>query len=241
MVQQRMVHNRFRARMSTTREELTPILAPVRHVLLDFDGPVCSVFASIPASDIARDLRGELWGEKTPDWAKSESDPLALLHRIDEERPDLVPQADDLLMRLEEKAAVGARPTPGSVAFLKACAAGGRSVWLVSNNARSAMTGYLAAHGLDRYVADQFGRIAGKPSSMKPSPQLLYAAMRAAGADARECVFVGDAVRDVQAADAAGMVAIGYANKPGKAERMVNAGAAAIVTSMSDLAAAIPR
>ena len=67
-------------------------------------------------------------------------------------------------------------------------------------------------------------------------------AMRAAGAEgARECVFVGDAVRDVQAADAAGMVAIGYANKPGKAERMVNAGAAAIVTSISDLAAAIPR
>lgn len=150
-------------------------------------------------------------------------------------------RADSHLIRLEEKAAVGARPTPGSVAFLKACAAGGRSVWLVSNNASSAMNNYLAAHGLDRYVAGRFGRVPGSPSSMKPSPQLLVAAMRAAGASSGECVFVGDAVRDIEAAHAAGMEAIGYANKPGKAERLAGAGAAAVVTSMNDLAAAVAR
>ena len=191
MVQQRVVHNRLRARMSTAREELAPILAPVRHILLDFDGPVCSVFASVPASDIARDLRGELWGEKTPDWAKSESDPLALLHRIDEERPDLVPQADDLLMRLGGKGGGRCASNPRKRGLSQGLR-GRRAFRLASEQQRTLSDDGLPCgeHGLDRYVADQFGRIAGKPSSMKPSPQLLYAgnARRRSGGCERVCL-----------------------------------------------------
>ena len=35
-------------------------------VLLDFDGPVCSVFSGIPAPDVARRLRAELTGPLPP-------------------------------------------------------------------------------------------------------------------------------------------------------------------------------
>ncbi|WP_234361448.1 HAD family hydrolase [Plantactinospora sp. BB1] len=52
----------------------------------------------------------------------------------------------------------------------------------------------------------------------------------------RDCLLVGDSLSDIQAARAAGVVAIGYANKPGKRERF---GAAdAVIDSMADLVAA---
>ncbi|PJN40779.1 HAD family hydrolase [Streptomyces sp. CB02959] len=225
--------------MSAAPEELASVLAPVRHVLLDFDGPVCSVFAGFPAPDVARRMVELLSGPDGPPPGCEESDPLALLRRIAEEREDLVPVADEVLARLEVEAVDRAQPTPGGVAFLEACAASGRSVWMVSNNATVAIDRYLSTHGLGRFVAGQFGRVSGQPKSMKPSPRLLSAAMGAAEAKPSDCIFVGDAVRDVEAAHAAGMEAIGYANKPGKDAALTEAGAVAVVTSMDDLARAI--
>ncbi|MEU7177264.1 MULTISPECIES: HAD family hydrolase [Streptomyces] len=225
--------------MSATPEELASVLAPVRHVLLDFDGPVCSVFAGFPAADVARRLVEALSGPDGPPPGHEESDPLAMLRRIADEREDLVPVADEHLARLETEAVDRARPTPGGVEFLEACAASGRSVWMVSNNATVAIERYLGTHELGRLVAGQFGRVSGEPKSMKPSPRLLTAAMRAAHAKPGTCIFVGDAVRDVEAAHAAGMEAIGYANKPGKDAALTNAGAVAVVTSMEDLARAV--
>ena len=46
---------------------------------------------------------------------------------------------------------------------------------------------------------------------------------------------------DIEAAHAAGVPCIGYANRPGKAEALAAAGADAIVTDMSDLAAVLSR
>ncbi|MFC9742943.1 HAD family hydrolase [Streptomyces noursei] len=225
--------------MSAAPEVLASALAPVRHVLLDFDGPVCSVFAGFPAPDVARRLVELLSGPDGPPPGHEESDPLALLRRIADEREDLVPMADETLARLEVAAVDQAQPTPGGVAFLEACAASGRSVWMVSNNATAAINRYLSAHGLGRLVAGQFGRVSGQPKSMKPSPRLLSAAMEAAEAKPSDCIFIGDAVRDVEAAHAAGMEAIGYANKPGKGAALTEAGAVAVVTSMDDLARAV--
>ncbi|MET8544122.1 hypothetical protein ABZW03_26250 [Kitasatospora sp. NPDC004799] len=37
--------------MNATPRQLADVLRPVKHVLLDFDGPVCSVFAGLPAPD----------------------------------------------------------------------------------------------------------------------------------------------------------------------------------------------
>ncbi|MFJ5593607.1 HAD family hydrolase [Streptomyces noursei] len=225
--------------MSAAPEVLASILAPVRHVLLDFDGPVCSVFAGFPAPDVARRLVELLSGPDGPPPGHGESDPLALLRRIADEREDLVPLADEVLAQLEVEAVDRAQPTPGGVTFLEACATSGRSVWMVSNNATVAIDHYLSTHGLGRLVAGQFGRVSGQPKSMKPSPRLLTAAMGAAEAKPGDCIFIGDAVRDVEAAHAAGMEAIGYANKPGKDAALAEAGAVAVVTSMDDLARAI--
>lgn len=110
---------------------------------------------------------------------------------------------------------------------------------MVSNNASSAIQAYLDAHGLNGCVAGVFGRVPGDPSSMKPSPRLLHNAMEAASATPTECIFIGDAARDVQAGHAAGVATIGYANKPGKESALAAAGAAAVVDSMEQVAVAL--
>ncbi|MFI5644812.1 HAD family hydrolase [Kitasatospora sp. NPDC051705] len=220
--------------MSATPQQLADVLRPVKHVLLDFDGPVCSVFAGLPAPEVARRLREALLaaGEQGPAGAEDESDPLALLRLVADARPDLTESTDAALAALETEAVRAARPTPGGESVLRACARSGRLVSVVSNNAGAAIEGYLAEHGLGDYVAGVFGRAPGDPSSMKPNPRLLLEAMEAAGAGPEHCIFIGDATRDVEAGEAVGVPTIGYANKPGKDARLAAAGAVAIVHSM---------
>lgn len=105
----------------------------------------------------------------------------------------------------------------------------------MSNNDGGAIRVYLEAHALNGYVAGVFGRIPGEPATMKPDPRLLIDAMDAATAKPGECVFVGDAVRDVQAGDAVGVATIGYANKPGKDVKLKQAGAVVVVGSMQEI------
>jgi beta-phosphoglucomutase-like phosphatase (HAD superfamily) len=74
---------------------------------------------------------------------------------------------------------------------------------------------------------------------MKPNPWTLRHALDRIEAPPSAIVLVGDPVTDVQAAHHAGVRFIGYANKPGKAEQLHDAGADAIVTAMPDLADAV--
>ncbi|MBB4914440.1 HAD family hydrolase [Streptosporangium saharense] len=74
---------------------------------------------------------------------------------------------------------------------------------------------------------------------MKPSPRLLLDAMDATGSVPTEWVFIGDAVRDVEIGDAAGVSTIRYANKPGKDTYLAAAGAVAVVKSMKAIADAM--
>ncbi|MFJ9517827.1 HAD family hydrolase [Kitasatospora sp. NPDC101801] len=227
--------------MREINESLAAVLAPVRHVLLDFDGPVCSVFAGRPAAEVAARMSAELVarGEELPAGIETERDPLALLRRIDGARPELTAWVDGLLEQLEVEAVQVAAPNREGEVTLKACADSGRTVWMVSNNAGRAIQSYVELHGLQSYVAGVYGRVPGDPSSMKPSTRLLDDAMTAAAAKPEACVFIGDAVRDVEAANAAGIRSIGYANKPGKAEALAAAGAAVVVGSMREIADAL--
>ncbi|MEV7354424.1 HAD-IA family hydrolase [Kitasatospora sp. NPDC091276] len=227
--------------MIATPQQLADVLRPVRHVLLDFDGPVCSVFAGLPAPEVARRLREGLLatGEQAPAGAEEETDPLALLRLISDARPDRAVSTDAALAALETEAVRVARPTPGGESVLLAAARSGRLVSVVSNNAGAAITAYLAEHGLSDYVAGVFGRAPGDPSSMKPNPRLLLEAMEAACTGPEHCIFIGDATRDVEAGKAAGVPTIGYANKPGKDVKLVAAGAVVVVGAMRLIADAL--
>jgi len=52
---------------------------------------------------------------------------------------------------------------------------------------------------------------------------------------ARDVVFIGDSISDVEVGKGAGVDVIGYANKFGKEFRLSRAGAVAIVGSMAEL------
>lgn len=219
--------------------DLVPVMRGTTHVLLDFDGPVCSIFSGISALEVADELRARMEATGNviaPDW-RGEADPLALLRRIGEEQPGMTAEADAVLTELETAAAGQARLNPDVKPLLDACATTGRAVMIVSNNAGRAIGSYLRREGLAGQVGRVVGRVPGDPVSMKPAPRLLLDAMGETAA--ASCVFIGDAVRDVEAGHAAGVPTIGYANKPGKAEKLSAAGAVVVVESLLAIADAI--
>ena len=119
---------------------------------------------------------------------------------------------------------------------MTACQNSGRSVAVVSNNSSRAVHTYLARHGLDHRINLVVARTNHDPALLKPSPHLITQAAHALNAEPGECTLVGDSVTDVQAARLASVQSIGYANKPGRRERLIAAGAGAIINSLADLA-----
>ncbi|MGW0806138.1 HAD family hydrolase [Nonomuraea sp. NPDC002799] len=58
---------------------------------------------------------------------------------------------------------------------------------------------------------------------MKPNPHLLDQALTRIGMEPPSALLVGDSITDVEASKRAGVVAVGYANRPGKVERLGSA------------------
>jgi phosphoglycolate phosphatase-like HAD superfamily hydrolase len=207
-------------------------------VLLDFDGPVCSVFAGYPAHRVADQLRRRLTGhgiELTGSISRTR-DPLAVLRLTADLAPDLVPELDDALAEAETLAAGVARGTPGAAEFLQRCRRTGRRVVIVGNNSADGVLTYLADHGLTSLVHRVFGRPEHRPDLMKPDPALVHEALDHLGLPARRTVLIGDSDTDVQVTRTCGVPSIGYANRSGKVQRLRDAGADVVIESMSDLA-----
>jgi HAD superfamily hydrolase (TIGR01509 family) len=140
---------------------------------------------------------------------------------------------DAMFRELEQEAVRGAEPTPHAHEAIRACHKSGRRLAVVSNNAQEAVEAYLAIHGLTDWVDAVAGRPFAKPDRMKPDTYLVRQAIRALGARAATCLMIGDSTADMLSAQAAGIRRIGYANKPGKSERLAEADA--IITSMAEV------
>ncbi|BEL10056.1 HAD family hydrolase [Actinoplanes sichuanensis] len=206
-------------------------------LLLDFDGPVCSVFAGYPAPRVAGELVSLLNGKGVvvpPDM----HDPLAVLRWVGEKcSQDLLIEVEDALCAAELHAVGVAAPTPYGHRVILGASDRGLPVAVVSNNSAVAITAYLKAHSLFSSVAVIVGRAYGQPELMKPAPGPVLDAVRALRADPRSCVLVGDSASDIRAAHAAGVASIGYAGKAGKIDAL--AAADVVVTSMGEIAAAL--
>ncbi|MGK5520751.1 HAD family hydrolase [Micromonospora sp. URMC 107] len=222
-----------------TAADLAALVERARVILLDFDGPVCSIFAQHPASAVAHQLRKLLVDQAVtlPTEILNEPDPLAVLRfTATLGRPAVVRLVDEAMTREEVTAARTAEPTPYGREVIVAAQQTGRQVAVVSNNSANSVHAYLNARRLTAYVHPVIGRPEAAPERMKPDPFPVLAAVRELGAEPQDCVLVGDSVSDIEAAHAAGVAAIGYANKPGKRERF---GAAdAVIDSMADLVTA---
>lgn len=215
--------------------DLGAIVARTRYLLLDFDGPVCSIFAGLPAPTVAGKLRKLFPADRLPDDIRNSPDPIEVFVYSATVSPELAERVEAEMTDLEVAATATAEPTPYVHEVLAACRETGRTVAVVSNNSTRAVTAYLERHGLIDGVARITARTSSDPALLKPSPHLIERAVGDLDADSAASALVGDSLTDIEAAHRAGVASIGYANKPGKHERMTQARAGAVITSMADL------
>ncbi|WP_035698292.1 HAD family hydrolase, partial [Glycomyces tenuis] len=196
------------------------VLADKSLLLLDFDGPVCSVFAGYPAPTVAAELVERVRGFSPRLAAElgGETDPMRVLRAAAEALPKhTVDRIDEFLCRAELRAIDTATPTPGTPDLIEAARRDGKTVGIVSNNCPRAIAEHLRRTGLDAHISLVVARPYGRPRRMKPDPYLLIRALSSTGTDPARACFIGDSVTDIEAGRAVGVTTIGYANRPGKA------------------------
>lgn len=229
--------------MSDVDQQLAAVVHGARTLLLDFDGPVCSIFAGYPAPVIADELRRLIidHGERLLPAMTDERDPLQLLRLTKQlDHPVLAREVANALRDAELEAVKTATPTPGVDDVVTATVETGRRLVLVSNNSAEAVNTYLELHGLRSSFIRVIARHDGlDPELLKPNPHLVVLALLATDAAPSSTVLVGDSVTDIAAARGVPIASIGYANKADKAADLTASGANAIITGMAMLAAAL--
>jgi HAD superfamily hydrolase (TIGR01549 family) len=221
--------------------QLNPALAEVmsrsRCLLFDFDGPICGIFAGLPAPSIAADLRELVAGRGVdiPREVAASGDPFDVLRYAATISPDLTQAVGDELRTMELRAVEVADATPYARQVIETAHQAGRAIAAASNNSREAVTRYLTTARLAPMFTRIIGRTDPDPELLKPNPHLITRAVKELGADPAECVLIGDSLSDIDGARNAAILSVGYANKPGKLERFTAAGADAVITSMGEL------
>ena len=225
--------------MTQPSDALDRILTRTRHLLLDFDGPICDFYPGQTGAPVAGQLRRHLRDRHEPplpgDIARTSS-PIEVFTYAAALGPELAASAEAELTALEIVAASAAVPNDHVAGLLAACRDSARTVTVVSNVSTAAIRAYLAHHNLDNLVAHVIARTSPDPSLLKPSSHLIEQALTTLNADPAACTMLGDSPTDIESAHKAGIASIGYANKPGKHELFTTASAGAIITSLADLA-----
>lgn len=192
--------------------DLRETLAAAKLILFDFDGPICDVFAGLPAAVVARRLE-QVLGEPV-----DSDDPLRVLQASTRFGSEVVQAVESKLVSAEVEAVSSAVPTPSGPESMRAALAAGKSVGILSNNSPKAIAAFLASVGLLDIVKPLIGRAYGKPELMKPHRYLLQQALKQGQARADDVVFIGDSMTDIEVASAEGVSSVALANKPGKRE-----------------------
>ncbi|WP_410650189.1 HAD family hydrolase [Amycolatopsis sp. cmx-4-54] len=200
------------------------------HVFLDFDGPVCDVFARLPASEVADRLKRLIEPEVI-----ASSDPFDVLRYAASCGPNAAHVVERQLSRFEGEAVALTSPAPGVVEVLHDWRAQGFTVTIVSNNSVDAVRSFLGMHELAEFVRGISARTSSDPARLKPRPALLDSAMKALGTSPAQCVMVGDSAADILAARAAGVASIALAKTPGKRRTLAALDPDALVGALADL------
>ena len=205
-------------------------------ILLDFDGPVCSVFAGLPAVSVAQHIRARLnTFDPAVDLQSAGDDPLDLLRAARDHSVGAGAVAEELLAAAEQRAVKVATPTDGAAEFLEAMHKRGTPVAIVSNNGERAIRAYLDLHSLSGLVAAVSARDPSDARLMKPKPRSLEIALSQVGSDRATTVMVGDSSADVVAAQVSGIRVVAYANKEHKATIFARLGVDCVIASIREL------
>jgi phosphoglycolate phosphatase len=152
--------------------DLGAILARTRYVLIDFDGPICSIFAGLPAPQVAAQLRKLFTGHQLPQDIQQTGDPIEVFAYAGAVSPDLAARVEAEMTDLEVAATTTAKPTP----YIHEVMAGCREFRLV------------------------VARTSHDPALLKPSPHLIDKAVRRLDADPAATTLVGDSITDIEGA-----------------------------------------
>jgi HAD superfamily hydrolase (TIGR01662 family) len=220
-------------------DELAELLAGTHCLLLDFDGPICAIFAGRPARTVVLGLLDVLAADGTPipEAVANAKDPFDVLRHAGTISTELAQRVEAQLRANEIEAARSATPTPHTMEIITAWRDTGRPVAVVSNNSAAAVENYLSDHGIN--VEHVAARTSADPALLKPSPHLITQAIGALNAEPAVCALVGDSLTDMTAARLAGVHSVGYANKPGKHRTLSDAGAEIVIDEMQTLAQAV--
>lgn len=217
---------------------LDAVIRHARHLLIAFNGPICTLFAETAAASAADQLRQTIMkeGVSFPQSVENSADPLDILRYAASVGDHLASRIEAQLTELESAAVATALPTPYIPDVLAACRESGRSAAIISANSPAAIHAYLAKHDLASQLTIGAARTGPDPLILPPSPHLIDHAATVLDVSPTECAVISSALRDIQAARAARAPSIGYAKTPDHAGHQVHAGASAFVYSLADVA-----
>lgn len=227
--------------LPTPPESLRALVAAARFVLLDFDGPVCRLFAGYRADQVAaeqvrwleeRGLCGVLTAEE-----QTEPDPHVMLRTVEQRHPnsDLVAELEERLTQQELKAVATAWPTPYADPLIRTWRATGVPLAITTNNSAEAARSYLEGRGLAECFSPHFYGRTEDLRLLKPDPHCLRRALNALGAEPSAVLMIGDSPTDLAAAKSAGVPFLGYARNGSKEARLREAGAEHLVATLQPL------
>jgi HAD superfamily hydrolase (TIGR01549 family) len=221
---------------------LGELVARAEALILDFDGPVCSVFAGYPPEQVAAEMIEQALKttDDVPEHVRAETDPMGVLSwsgTTGDTR--LVEALDSILSRAEYEAVLSAETTAGIEDVVRQAMASGMKVAIASNNSAAAISRFLSNHPDLDHVKVCIGRPIGHPEQMKPDPYVLLSALDQLGCSAGRAAFVGDSLSDVVAARSAEVPVIAYANKEPKVRVFREAEPDALIVTMTELADAL--
>jgi len=213
---------------------LGSILANTGALLLDFDGPICNVFAGYPATAVADQLRHILTdsAHQLPDHLHHTGDPFDLLRYATTLGDTPARHVEAAFTAHEVDAIHTATPTPGAHDLITTWTHTGRPLAIVSNNSHTAITTYLHLYNLHPHIHHIAART-NHHTPLKPNPHLLHQATQALHTPPTHCTLIGDTTTDIHAAHTTGSMAIGYANKPHKTATLATTHPAAITTTIT--------
>ncbi|WP_414943091.1 HAD family hydrolase [Amycolatopsis sp. cmx-11-32] len=209
--------------------ELVALLQGAKVLLFDFDGPICDVFAGLPAALVARRIERHLDSKVDSD------DPLRVLEESRQFGEDVVRAVEDDLVMAELEAVDSAILTPGGIESMIAGLSAGKVVGVVSNNSSQAVARFFKTSAVLFDFKPLIGRAYANPGLMKPHPYPMWQALASAKSDPADAVFIGDSMTDIEVAAKVGVRSVALANKPGKRELFEKADSL-VIEDMCDIA-----
>ncbi|MEU6348719.1 HAD-IA family hydrolase [Streptomyces sp. NPDC047072] len=233
-------------------EAVFNLLSDARAVLFDFDGPVCDLFGGASTEDVAKKVKDRArWMWRTLDQEVEKCDDShGILRKLRTMYDEADPKprfrlpltlAERVVARQERDAVRRAQPTPDIGAVVELLNALELPLAIVSNNAERAIRMYLKKKKLQGLFTSVCGRDPKNAGLMKPHPDCVNRAVSRLSLDPTDCVLVGDQLTDLQAAQEARTPFLGITPDRSRAEKMVEYGATAVVTSYEPVLTALER